>query len=94
MNNRTTGCPVPGEIRPSIREPILMIPPEFETLLTVLILAGAAGIFLRLVGKEKHRRETWLQLRLNEKIEELKKAPMQEGSEGFRDIEATSIGDA
>ncbi len=71
-----------------------MPPPEFETLLTVLILAGAAGIFLRLVGKEKDRRETWLQLRFDEKIEELKKAPMQEGSEGSRHIEATPIDDA
>jgi len=64
--------------------------PDFHTLLTAIILAGGAGIFLRLVGKEKHRRETWLQLRLNEKIEELKEAqPETESPE----LEATSIND-
>ena len=54
-----------------------MPPPEFQTLLTALILAGGAGIFLRLVGKEKHRREKWLQLRFDEKIKELKEAHHQ-----------------
>ena len=68
-----------------------MPPPEFQTLLTALILAGGTGIFLRLVGKEKHRREKWLQHRLNEKIEKFKKS---QTPEGVQSIEAISIDDA
>lgn len=37
---------------------------------TGLILAAGCGLFLRLVAKEKHRREKHLQMRLEEKIQE------------------------
>jgi len=40
-------------------------------LLIVLIVACGSGIFLRLVAKEKRRREKHLELRLQEKIKEL-----------------------
>jgi len=37
----------------------------------LLVLAGGVCVFLRLVAKEKHRREKWLQYRLDKKIKEL-----------------------
>jgi hypothetical protein len=41
--------------------------------LTVFIVLLGAGMFLRIVAREKHRRERHLTMRLNEKIEELRK---------------------
>lgn len=46
---------------------------EADTMITVFILLLGSGLFLRLVAKEKHRREKYLLLRLHEKAEELKK---------------------
>ena len=45
---------------------------ELNILLTLAVLMAGAGIFLRLVAKEKHRREKWLQFRLEEKIKKLR----------------------
>lgn len=45
---------------------------DSRTLWTLLILAVGAGIFLRLVGREKHRRERHLQFRLEEQVRKLK----------------------
>jgi hypothetical protein len=39
---------------------------------SLFIIAGAF-LFLRIVGKEVHRRDKYLELRLHEKLEELKK---------------------
>ena len=44
---------------------------DADMLLTLLIVACGSGLFLRLVAKEKHRREQHLELRLQEKIKEL-----------------------
>jgi hypothetical protein len=40
-----------------------------QTLLTVLILLAGTGLFLRMVAKEKHRREKHLEYRLFEKTQ-------------------------
>ncbi len=37
----------------------------------LMVLVGGVAVFLRLVAKEKHRREKWLQYRLDKKIKEL-----------------------
>ena len=44
---------------------------DAHTLLTLVVLAGGSGIFLRLVAKEKRRREKHLGLRLLGKAKEL-----------------------
>jgi len=62
--------------------------PEFQTLLTALLLAGGVGVFLRIVGNEKNRREKWLQLRLEEKIKEIEMAQKKATEE---DQEATLV---
>ncbi|MBP7934212.1 MAG: hypothetical protein KA354_06135 [Phycisphaerae bacterium] len=54
-----------------------MPPPDYQTLLTVLFALLGGGIFLRVVGKEKHRREKWLQYRLEEKLKELRAKQME-----------------
>ena len=72
-----------------------MPPPDYQTLLMVLIAVSGAGIFLRIVAKEKHRREKWLQFRLEEKLKELKAKetpPVEEGSD--EPITATPTGSA
>ncbi len=48
-----------------------MPPPDPPTLFMLLVMAGGVCVFLRLVAKEKHRREKWLQYRLDKKIKEL-----------------------
>lgn len=45
---------------------------DTELLLALLVLAGGAGIFLRIVAKEKLRREKWLLFRQEMKVKELK----------------------
>ena len=82
---------MPSAQRFSINERIVMPSPEFQTLLTLLILAGGAGIYLRVVANEKHRREFWLQIWLEDKMKELRKAKEEADSER---IEATVIDDA
>lgn len=42
-----------------------------HTLLTLLIAASGAGMFLRVVAKEKRRRDKHLELRLQEKAKQL-----------------------
>jgi len=55
-----------------------------HTLLIVLILAAGTGMFLRLVAKEKHRRERHLELRLQEKVKELENELLrQQGDKGM-----------
>ena len=44
---------------------------DAQTLLTLLVVAGGSGVFLRLVAKEKHRREKHLAFRLLEEVKEL-----------------------
>ena len=61
--------------------------PEIQSLMTVLVLAGGAGIFLRLVGNEKHRREQWLRFRLEEKMKKLQQANEAESE----NVEAISV---
>lgn len=68
-----------------------MSTPELQLLLTAIILISGAGLFLRLVGKEKNRREQWLVFRLDEKYKELRQAEAQSNSEK---IEAVPIGSA
>lgn len=43
---------------------------EWQVLATVLVLAGGAGVFLRLVAKETRRRENYLKLRLEQEQHE------------------------
>lgn len=50
-----------------------MHPIDPGILVLMALLTTGAMVFLRIVAKEKHRREKWLQLRLDEKIKELKK---------------------
>jgi hypothetical protein len=45
---------------------------------TVLILLLGAGAFLRLVAKEKHRRERYLQFQLEERLRKQKEAQDEE----------------
>ena len=45
-----------------------MITLDAHTLLTVLILMFGCGLFLRMVGKEKRRRERHLELRAEEML--------------------------
>ncbi|HSW47384.1 MAG TPA: hypothetical protein VLM89_17610 [Phycisphaerae bacterium] len=45
---------------------------DLDVAFTLLAMALGSGVFLRLVGKEKHRREKWLQFRLEEEIKKLK----------------------
>ena len=45
---------------------------ELHILLTLAVLLAGGGMFLRLVAKEKHRREKWLLFRHQEKIKKLK----------------------
>ena len=46
---------------------------DTQLLLTVLVMLMGSGAFLRLVAKEKRRRERYLQIRLEEMLKELKK---------------------
>ncbi len=55
----------------------LMIPPELGPLPTLIALIAGGSLFLRIVAKEKHRREKWLQFRLETKIKELKDKQQQ-----------------
>ena len=66
--------------------------PDGHTLLTLFIVACGAGAFLRLVAKEKCRREKHLDLRLHEKMKELEEEECQRrlrqgrsGDEGGQD---------
>lgn len=72
-------------------EAIAMLPADYQTLLTALIAASGAGIFLRITAREKHRREKWLQFRLEEKLNELRARQMQaqEGRAADEPITAT-----
>ena len=45
---------------------------ELNILFTLAVLLAGGGMFLRLVAKEKHRREKWLQFRVQEKVKQLK----------------------
>lgn len=45
---------------------------DLQWLCTLFVLTLGAGGYLRIVGKEKRRREKWLQHRLDEKLRELK----------------------
>jgi len=45
---------------------------EINILLTLAVLMAGGGLYLRLVAKEKRRREKWLQFRLEEKVKQLK----------------------
>lgn len=47
----------------------------------VICLVLGMGIFLHVVAKEKHRRERWLTLRLEEKIKELKQRQVNQEEE-------------
>ena len=54
-------------------------------------MAAGCGAFLRLIGKEKHRREKHLQLRLEEALKELKdKQVAEESSDGDKRASETT----
>lgn len=74
----------------------MMPPPDYQTLLMVFIALLGGGIFLRIVAKEKHRREKWLQFRLEEKLKELraKQTPAVDGEESDEPITASPTGSA
>jgi hypothetical protein len=73
-----------------------MPPADYQTLLTVLLSLLGGGVFLRIVAKEKHRREKWLQFRLEEKLKELRAKEIQapDGEESDEPITATPTGSA
>jgi hypothetical protein len=52
---------------------LVMTDSDLQILLAIAVLMAGGGMFLRLVAKEKHRREKWLQFRLEEKVKQLKK---------------------
>jgi len=59
------------------------IPPVgVHFLVEALVIVAGCGAFLRLVGKEKRRREKYLQLRLEEVLKDLKD---KQGAEGNSD---------
>lgn len=45
-----------------------MAPMDLHTLLMTLMIAAGAGLFLRIIGKEKYRRERWLLYRQESQI--------------------------
>lgn len=49
---------------------------DAQSMMTLCMMLLAGGIWLRLVAKEKHRREKYLHKRLEDKIEELKNEAM------------------
>jgi len=53
-----------------------------EILFALLVLAFGGGIFLRLVAREKHRREQHLKYRLYEEVEQLKKRQEAQNIQG------------
>jgi hypothetical protein len=55
--------------------------PDSHTIITVVVLFTGTMVFLRLVGKEKHRREKHLQLRVIEKVNELKREEERKAGE-------------
>ncbi len=54
---------------------------DAHTIMIVVIMLVGAGVFLRLAGKEKHRREKYLKQRLEDKINELKKQAEQKAEQ-------------
>lgn len=68
--------------------------PDAHTIFTALILVSGTGVFLRLVAKEKHRREKHLQLRVIQKAEELRKEEesrqMMEKAQGKKQASVTA----
>jgi hypothetical protein len=50
---------------------------ETDLLFTLFVLALGAGLFLRIVAKEKERREKWLLFRQETRIKELKQKQRQ-----------------
>jgi len=56
-----------------------MFDSDLQWLCTLFVLFLGAGGYLRIVGKEKRRREKWLHFRLEEKLRELK---AQQGNPG------------
>ena len=52
---------------------------EMHLLVNGLVLVVGCGVFLRLVAKEKHRREKYLQLRLEEMVKEIKEGRKRKG---------------
>lgn len=53
-----------------------------QTLLTILIVAAGGGLFLRLVAKEKRRRDKHLEFRLTVKMKELDEEAKRRAEEG------------
>jgi hypothetical protein len=54
---------------------------DTDLLFTVLVLLFGAGTFLRIVAKEKIRREKWLLFRHEMRIKELKDKQRKEAAE-------------
>lgn len=54
---------------------------DTEWLFALLVLAGGAGIFLRIVAKEKLRREKWLLFRQEMRVKELKDKQRKQAEE-------------
>ncbi len=54
---------------------------DTELLFALLVLAGGAGIFLRIVAKEKLRREKWLLFRQEMRVKELKDKQRKQAEE-------------
>ena len=60
-----------GPVITGLKRSDLMLPVDGKTLLILLLVAFGAFMWLRVVGREKHRREKWLQWRIEEQIERL-----------------------
>ena len=55
---------------------------DAHLMVVIMAVLAGCGIFLRLVGKEKNRRERYLRQRLEDKILELKKQAEQKSDNG------------
>lgn len=62
---RCGGCAAPANV---------WMQPDAHLLITLLILATGALVFVRLVAKEKHRRDRHLEYRLQEKLKAAEEA--------------------
>lgn len=63
-----------------------------HNLLIMMTILMGTGVFLRLVGKEKHRREKYLKQRLEDKINELKKQAEQQAEQAAASRDKVLVG--
>lgn len=70
-----------------------MPPQAGDALVMLTMIAVGCGIFLRIVAKEKHRRERYLMWRLEEKTRELEQAQQDKPAEQESETAAAAPGE-